>query len=109
MGEARPISIITKSTGIPDAPCKVTAISPKGLSTDCPTTKTKDGYETVFSPREKGPHRVKVELDKQQVPKSPYEVSVEPVVDLSKVDIKGLETRKLFPVFQVNSIICIGG
>ena len=94
VGEKRPISVVTKNTGNPEAPCKVTSVNPKNEPTDCPVKKSKDGYETMFAPLEDGPHVVKVEVAGKEIPKSPFKVEVAKL-DLSKVDIKGLEKRKL--------------
>ena len=91
VGEKRPITI---TTGKPDAPCKVTATNPKGRPEELPTTKTKDGYQTTFAPLEVGPYKVKVEYAGKEIPKSPFSVPVEPKMDLDKVEVKGLETRK---------------
>ena len=92
VGEKRPIDI---KTGKPDAPCKVTSTNPKGRPEDLPTTKTKDGYQAIFAPLEVGPYKVKVEYAGKEIPKSPFSVPVEPKTDLNKVEVKGLETRKL--------------
>ena len=94
VGEKRPVAIVTKNTGNPEAPCKVTSVNPKNEPTECPLKKTKEGYETMFAPLEDGPHVVKVEVAGKEIPKSPFKVDVARL-DLNKVDIKGLEKRKL--------------
>ena len=95
VGETRPITVDTQSAGKPDAPCKITATNPKGKPVDLPMKKTPAGFETMFAPLEPGPHLVKVEFAGQEVPKSPFEVPVEPTrTELKGVEVKGLETRK---------------
>ncbi|KAL4226921.1 hypothetical protein ACF0H5_014899 [Mactra antiquata] len=90
-GEKRKIDILTHSAKTPDAPCKVTATNPKGKPTDLPTKKTPEGFEATFAPLEAGPHTVRVDFDNKEVPKSPFPVKVEAALDLSKVQISGLE------------------
>lgn len=92
VGEKRPITV---TGGKPDAPGKITATNPKGQPSDVPTKKVKDGFEGIFAPLEDGPFKVKVEQDGKEVPGSPFSVEVKPTVDVSKVEVKGLETRKL--------------
>ena len=77
LGQTRKISIITKDTGKPDLPCKVTVISPKGQASELPTAQSPDGYETNFTPKEPGQYTVKVECADKEVPKSPFTVTVE--------------------------------
>lgn len=95
VGEARPISIITLPTGKPDLPCRVLAKGPRTQYKEIPTKKTKDGYECTYTPTESGNNSVKVEYGGKEVPKSPFEVDVQAPVDITKVEIKGLEKRKL--------------
>lgn len=94
VGEARPIQINTQKTGKQDAPCRVTATNPKGQTKELPTKPTPEGYQTVFAPLEEGPHKVNVNFAQKDVPKSPFTIQVEPAVDVSKVEVMGLETRK---------------
>ena len=95
LGETRPIMVDTTSCGKPDAPCKVFAKGPHSPYEQLPTKKTKDGFECDYTPKESGPSSVKVEYSGKELPKSPYVVNVESDVDISKVAIKGLESRKL--------------
>ena len=96
VGETRPIEIVTKDAGKPDLPCKVQAIGPKGDTKDLPTKSNPDGYETTYAPLETGPHKIKVEYAGREIPKSPIPVEVKPKSKdkPTKVDVKGLETRK---------------
>jgi filamin len=96
VGEARPVQINTTKTGKPDAPCRVTATTPKGVTAELPTQQTPEGYQTVFAPLEEGPHKVNVNYAGKEVPKSPFTVQVEPACDTGKVEVMGLETRKFF-------------
>ena len=57
-------------------------------------TTVKEGFSTVFTPTEVGKHTVTVTYGGLPVPKSPFTVMVEIAVDVSKVTVKGLETRK---------------
>lgn len=101
VGEPRPISINTLSTGKPDAPCKVTVTNPKGKVVELPTQKKPEGYGTVFTPTEQGPHKVNVNFAGQEVPKSPFNVTVQPKANVGAVKVKGLETRKLSMVLSL--------
>jgi len=95
-GEKRPIRILTHGSKAPaNAPCKVLATAPNGKTTDLPTKKTPEGFETTFAPLETGPHVVRVNFDNKEVPDSPFKVDVVATVDLAKVQIKGLEKGKL--------------
>lgn len=85
---------VTVTGGKPEAPCKVTATSPKGKPSDIPTKKIKDGYEATFAPLEEGPYKIKVEQAGKEVPGSPFGVEVKPKTDVTKIEVKGLETRK---------------
>lgn len=62
---------------------------------EMPLQKTRNGYETFFTPTELGQYLMHVNFDNKEVPESPYPVDVQAVVDLNKLEIKGLETRKL--------------
>jgi len=57
-------------------------------------TKTRTGFETHFGPKELGTHLVHVNYDNKEVPGTPIPVDVQAVVDLNKVEIRGLEKRK---------------
>lgn len=94
LGETRPISIVTAPTGKPDLPCRVYAKGPTSPYQELPTKKVPGGYECLYTPKEGGNSSVKVEFAGKEVPKSPYHVSVEADVDVSKVQLKGLESRK---------------
>lgn len=79
----------------PDTP-KITTTNPKGKPSDLPTKKVKDGFEALFAPLEEGPYKIRVEQPAgKDVPGSPFSVEVTPKTDVTKVEVKGLETRKL--------------
>ena len=61
------MQVDTKSTGKPDAPCKVSVTTPNGQSAVLPTKATPEGYETLFAPLEPGPHIVNVDFAKKDV------------------------------------------
>ena len=92
--EIRKFMVETKAVSEFEIPCKVTASTPKGQTLFLPTKKVPEGYECTFSPKEVGPHKVKVEYAGHEVPKSPVNVTVEPKLDLKKLKVEGLEKRK---------------
>lgn len=94
VGETRPISIDTSSTGRPDAPCRVSVTNPKGQTMELPLSQKPDGYDTLFAPLEPGPHKVNVEFAGQPVPDSPFKVDVKPAPEVGAVQVLGLESRK---------------
>ena len=96
VGEPRPITVMTSTTGKPDAPCKVSVINPVGKTMELPVRKIPEGYTATIVPQEAGPHKVKVDFNNQPVPKSPFSVMAEPAIDFNKVKVSGLEKRKLF-------------
>jgi len=57
-------------------------------------TMTVEGFMTNFTPTELGPHKVYVTYAEQTIPGSPFTVMVEIVIDVSRVVVRGLETRK---------------
>lgn len=94
VGETRPIQVDTKSTGKPDAPCKVSVTTPKGKTADLPMKPAPEGFETLFAPLEPGPHIVNVDFAGKPVPDSPFSVDVMPAPEIGAVTVSGLETRK---------------
>lgn len=93
LGETRKITVLTHLTDRPHAPCAVVSTSPSGKTLEMPMEKIPEGYEVLFTPEEKGNHKVKVTFSNQEVPNSPFSVNVE-AVDVSGVIVKGLEKRK---------------
>lgn len=91
--EKRKISVIPQDKN-PNAPCKVVVLCPSGKPVDLPLRRTRDGYETQFGPSELGGHLVHVSYNNQELPQSPFPVDTQAVVDLNKVEIRGLEKRK---------------
>lgn len=72
----------------------MTVTNPKGDTSEIPVELKTDGYDCLFTPTVPGQHKVKIEYAAKEVPKSPFTVNVE-TIDVSKVLVKGLETRKL--------------
>lgn len=68
--------------------------NPKGKTFDLPVTTTDKAFETTITPREVGPHKVHVEYNGKEIPDSPYTVDVMKPIDISKVTVSGLDTRK---------------
>lgn len=85
---------MTSTTGRPDAPCKVEVINPHGQTKELPTKKIPEGYTATLAPDEVGPHKVKVQFNNKEIPKSPFSVMAEPAIDFNKVTVSGLEERK---------------
>lgn len=94
--EKRKISVIPHNARNPNAPCQVLILTPSGKSLEMPLKKTRNGFETFFGPTELGTHLVHVSYDNQEVPGSPAPVDVQAVVDLNKIEVKGLEKRRFF-------------
>ena len=92
-GEKRQVVVVTTASTKKNATCKITATTPKGRTTELKTKPVADGYETTFTSWDKGEHVIRVEYDGQEIPDSPFTISVEKV-EISKVVVKGLETRK---------------
>jgi len=92
-GEKRPVVVDVTKAPKKDAPVKLSMTNPKGRTVELKTKPVPDGHETTFSSWDKGAHIIKVEYDGQEIPESPFEVLVEKI-DVSKVVVKGLETRK---------------
>jgi hypothetical protein len=91
VGEKRTISIITTSTGKKDLPCRVHVTNPKGVTTELFTSTTPEGHETFFTPTDLGKHTVTVEVAGQEVPGSPFPVTVTKFEQ--RIDVEGLDTR----------------
>ena len=70
------------------------AINPKGKTSELPIAKTATAFETTYKPTEMGTHKVKVEYMDKEITGSPFSVDVLKPVDVSKVKVKGLDTRK---------------
>ena len=92
VGERRKISIITKSVGKKDLPCKVIVTNPKGVLSEIYPTLSPDGFEAMFTPTDLGSHKVKILVAGQEVPGSEFKVNVTKFEE--RVDVVGLDTRK---------------
>ena len=94
VGEPRPVTVMTSTTGKPDAPCKVQVTNPRGQKKEVPTKKIPEGYIATVTPEEVGPHKVDVHFNNKEIPKSPFNVMAEPAIDWNKVAVSGLQERK---------------
>ena len=55
-----------------------------------------DGTFTIaYTPKSPGLHCISVLFGDNEIPISPLKVNVEPSIDINKIHIEGLETRKL--------------
>ena len=93
LGETRKLTVLTHLTDRPSAPCSVVSQSPKGEMLEMPVEMIPQGYEVLFTPTEKGDHKLKVNFANQELPDSPFTAKVD-AVDVSSVVVKGLEKRK---------------
>lgn len=114
--ENRTIVVVTTQAVKKDAPCTITITMPSGKRLEMTLIIVAEGYSTMFTPTEEGEHKVEVTYGELPVPKSPFTVMVEIAVDVSRVRVRGLETRKywvtslypgplLYPPFA-ESIVC---
>lgn len=105
VGEKRPVQVMapTKKENrfAPEPTCKVTMTSPSGKTFELPVTKTDKAFETVVTPKDIGPHKVSVEYNGKEIPDSPYSVDVMKPIDVSKVTVTGLDSRKCLLGFMV--------
>ena len=104
VGEPRPITVVTSSTGKPDAPCCIKVTNPRGQTMELPARKIPEGYTATLAPSEVGPHRVNVDFNGKEVPKSPFNVMAEPAIDFNKVKVTGLEQRKFLAFLLIGKL-----
>ena len=78
----------------PEPTCKAILTNPKGKTFELPIEKTDKAFETVVTPKDLGPHKVSIEYNGKEIPDSPYTVDVMKPIDVSKVTVSGLDTRK---------------
>ena len=82
-------------------------VDERGKDVPVKTVDNKDGTFTVeYEPTTVGMYTVQVYFAEKEIPKSPIKVKVESSIDLSKVTVKGLDTRKLI---CVNHLVCCNG
>ena len=73
----------------------IALVDDQGKDVPCSTVDNKDGTFTIeYEPKTPGTYVVQVYFAGKEVPQSPIKVKVESSVDLSKVTVRGLETRK---------------
>lgn len=78
-----------------------------GQGKDVPvnTVDQKDGtFKIEYTPNTPGTYIVSVYFANQEIPKSPIKVNVESSIDLSKVKVVGLDTRKCHYMFTVLNV-----
>ncbi|XP_069142482.1 filamin-A-like isoform X9 [Argopecten irradians] len=78
--EPRQVDIVTTAAGKSDTPAKLSVISPSGATKEVPVKETPQGYTAAVTMLEPGPHKVKVDYNGKEVPKSPFTVDVQPEV-----------------------------
>ena len=67
----------------------------RGLDVPVTTTDQKDNtFRIEFEPQTVGQYNASVFFADQEIPSSPYRVNVKPSVDVSKVQIQGLDDSK---------------
>lgn len=92
----------------PKGDVAIALVDDRGKDVPCNTVDNKDGTFTIeYEPKTPGTYTVQVYFAGQEVPQSPIKVKVESSIDLSKVTVKGLETRKFFEMFYVVTIIAL--
>lgn len=73
----------------------IALIDERGKDVPVKTIDNKDGTFTIeYEPKTPGTYTVAVYFANSEIPKSPIKVTVEASVDLSKVKVVGLDTRK---------------
>ena len=73
----------------------------RGQDVPVNTKDNRDGTFTIeYEPLTPGMYTVNVYFVGQEIPKSPIKVKVESTIDVGKVTVKGLETRKLLLVIM---------
>lgn len=78
----------------------IALVDDRGKDVPCKTIDNKDGTFTIeYEPKTPGTYTVQVYFAGQEIPQSPIKVKVESSVDLSKVTVRGLETRKFVDIF----------
>ena len=66
-----------------------------GLDVPVKTTDIKDNkFRIDFEPQTVGEYKAVVFFAGQEVPQSPYKIQVKPSVDVSKVQVQGLDDSK---------------
>lgn len=108
VNEKRDIAVLTKTAGKPgkpDGPAKVSMTTPSKKKVEVPLKETPEGFVGQIVPTEVGPHTVDVTCAGNPVPQSPFNVSVVPGADLSKVKVTGLDKRKWWCIENVFNVV----
>lgn len=78
----------------------IALVDAQGKDVPVNTIDQKDGtFKIEYTPNSPGTYIVSVYFANQEIPKSPIKVNVESSIDLSKVKVVGLDTRKFQFVF----------
>lgn len=77
-----------------DAPCTVVVEMPSGRKLELTMIRVIEGYTAVFTPTELGEHKFHVTYAESYIPGSPFTIMVEVVIEMTKVLVRGLESRK---------------
>ena len=93
MNEKRTITVVTTMAKKKDAPCLIVVTMPSGRTVELTVTQITEGYSAIFTSTEIGVHTVMIKYAGQDVPNSPYRVTVEKV-EITEVTVTGLDTRK---------------
>ena len=79
----------------------IALVDERGKDVPCNTIDNKDGTFTIeYEPKTPGVYVVQVYFATQEIPQSPIKVTVTSSIDLSKVTVKGLETRKFISKYD---------
>ncbi len=79
----------------------ISIINPKNL--DVPYEITQKGEEVldvIYEPKIPGVHVVSVTFNGQEIPQSPIKVLIEPDVDVSRIQVSGIDPSKLLFLFN---------
>ena len=101
--ETRTMYVVTTMVENKEAPCTVIIEMPSGKKLQLTMIRVLEGYTAVFTPTELGPHKFYVAYAEMYIPASPITVIVEVVIEMTKVIVRGLESRKLDCHHQVFS------
>lgn len=100
--ETRTIYVVTTMVENKDAPCTVVIEMPSGRTLELTMIRVIEGYTAVFTPTELGEHKFHVTYAEQYIPGSPIVVTVEVVIEMTMVHVRGLESRKFVTRLQLS-------
>lgn len=100
--ETRTIYVITTMVENKEAPCTVVIEMPSGKRLELTMIRVIEGYTAVFTPTELGEHKFYITYAEMYIPASPITVMVEVVIEMTKVLVRGLESRKYSDMANFN-------